>query len=215
MWVATGWSSPCENVSAMTTTLCRRRRGSRSCPALSRRFRDPFHFRDPADGSDYLLFTASLKASASEYNGVIGIARAEGDGLDGWRIVAAADYPPMVSTMKWNARSCAVHDGRYYAFWSTQRRTFAPGGPTGPNGLYGMVADSLFGHYRPLNGSGLVAANPLEEPLQTYSWWVTDDLEVAGFVDHWGLEGRSLDDHPDLVDQPVWRHARAAFSHCA
>ena len=33
-------------------------------------FRDPAFFRDPADGCDYLLFTASLAASASAWNGV-------------------------------------------------------------------------------------------------------------------------------------------------
>ena len=31
-----------------------------------------FHFRDPADGLDYLLFTASDPASASSFNGVVG-----------------------------------------------------------------------------------------------------------------------------------------------
>ena len=66
-------------------------------------------------------------------------------------------------------------------------------------GLYGMVCDTLFGTYQPLNGTGLVAANPADEPSQTYSWWVTHDLQVAGFIDHWGLNGRNLDDHPDLV----------------
>ena len=35
--------------------------------------------------------------------------------------------------------------------------------------------------------------------MQTYSWWVTHDLQVAGFIDHWGLEGRRLEHYPDLV----------------
>lgn len=192
-----GWSNPCESVASddQHYVVAGEAEGQ---PGFIKAFRDPYQFRDPADGSDYLLFTGSLKASTSEYNGVVGIARAEGAGLDGWRLL-----PPLLSADGLNNEMerpvLRVHDGRYYVFWSTQRRTFAPGGPTGPNGLYGMVADSLFGDYRPLNGSGLVAANPLEEPLQSYSWWVTDDLEVAGFVDHWGLEGRSLSDHPDLV----------------
>lgn len=92
-----------------------------------------------------------------------------------------------------------VRDGRYYLFWSTQRRTFDPAGPTGPNGLYGMVAQRLAGPWQPLNGTGLVAPNPPEEPFQTYSWWVMDSLEVVGFIDHWGLQGRSLEDYPELV----------------
>lgn len=167
-------------------------------PGFIKGFRDPFHFRDPADGSDYLLFTASLKGSISEFNGVTGIARADGPDFSSWQIL-----PPLLSADGVNNEMerpiLRFVDGRYYAFWSTQTRTFAPDGPKGPNGLYGMVAERLFGPYRPLNGTGLVAANPVDEPLQSYSWWVTDDLEVAGFIDNWGLEGRSLHDNPDLV----------------
>ena len=86
-----------------------------------------------------------------------------------------------------------VVDGRYYLFWSTQAKTFAPEVTSGPTGLYGMVADSLFGPYAPLNGHGLVAANPVEEPEQTYSWWVCHDLSVIGFINHWGMNGEAID----------------------
>jgi levansucrase len=167
-------------------------------PGFIKGFRDPCHFRDPANGTDYLLFTASSKESASAYDGVIGIARALDSDFGIWQCL-----PPLISAEGVNNEMerpiVRYVDSRYYIFWSTQRRTFAPDGPTGPNGLYGMVADSMFGPYRPLNGTGLVAANPAEEPLQSYSWWVTADLDVAGFVDHWGLDGRSLEAHPDLV----------------
>jgi levansucrase len=194
---ATGWSEPFENVISDDHhyVIAREADGQ---PGFIKAFRDPYHFRDPADGADYLLFTASLKQSGSDYNGAVGIARAHGNGFDAWQLL-----PPLLSADNLNNEMerpvLRVIDGRYYCFWSTQRRTFAPGGPSGPNGLYGMVADSLFGEYRPLNGSGLVAANPAAEPFQTYSWWVTHDLEVAGFIDHWGLKGRALDEHPDLV----------------
>jgi levansucrase len=167
-------------------------------PGFIKAFRDPFHFRDPADDKDYLLFTASLKASESEFNGVMGIAAASGDGFAEWTLL-----PPLLSADALNNEMerpiMRFHHGLYYAFWSTQQRTFAPDGPSGPNGLYGMVAETLFGPYRPLNGTGLVAANPLDEPVQTYSWWVTQDLEVAGFIDYWGLAGRSLEGDPDLA----------------
>jgi levansucrase len=194
---ATDWSYPLENiVSDDDHYMIANEAVGR--PGFIKGFRDPFHFRDPADGADYLLFTASLKASTSEFNGVIGIARAEGEGLVSWQIL-----PPLLSADEINNEMerpiLRFVNGLYYAFWSTQTRTFAPDGPKGPNGLYGMVADTLFGPYRPLNGTGLVAANPLEEPLQSYSWWVTADLEVAGFIDHWGLEGRCLEGNPDLV----------------
>jgi levansucrase len=194
---AADWSEPHENVvSDDHHYIVAREAAGR--PGYIKAFRDPYHFCDPADATDYLLFTASLKSSSSEYNGVVGIARADGRALDTWQIL-----PPLLSADGLNNEMerpvLRIVDGRYYCFWSTQRRTFAPGGPAGPNGLYGMVADSLFGEYRPLNGSGLVAANPLDEPLQSYSWWVTDTLEVAGFIDHWGLEGRALQDNPALV----------------
>ena len=192
-----GWSEPFENIISDDHhyVVAREAEGR---PGYIKAFRDPYHFRDPADGKDYLLFTASLKASTSEFNGVVGIAVADGDDFAEWTLL-----PPLLSADTLNNEMerpvLRVHNGLYYAFWSTQRRTFALDGPSGPNGLYGMVAETLFGPYRPLNGSGLVAANPLEEPLQTYSWWVTADLEVAGFIDHWALKGRQLETNPDLV----------------
>jgi levansucrase len=193
----TDWSAPFENIVSddhhyVVAQEIEGRAG------FIKAFRDPYHFRDPADGKDYVLFTASLKASQSNFNGVIGIAAATGNGFSEWKLL-----PPLLSADGLNNEMerpvLRVHEGLYYTFWSTQRRTFAPGGPSGPNGLYGMVAETLFGPYRPLNGTGLVAANPLDEPLQTYSWWVTDDMEVAGFIDHWGLKGRNLETNPDLV----------------
>ncbi len=191
------WSEPFENVVSDDEhyVVAREAQGR---PGFIKAFRDPFHFRDPADGRDYLLFTASLKQSVSEFNGAIGIARASDAKLSEWQLL-----PPLLSADGLNNELerpvLRVDGGNYYIFWSTQRRTFAPDGPAGPNGLYGMVSATLFGDYKPLNGTGLVAANPLHEPLQSYSWWVTHDLEVAGFVDHWGLKGRSLEAHPDLV----------------
>jgi levansucrase len=191
------WSTPVENVVADDAhyIVTRHNQGE---PGFIKGFRDPFHFRDPADGRDYVLFTASLKGSDSSFNGVIGIARAAAGDLQNWEIL-----PPLVSANGLNNEMerpvLRAVEGRYYIFWSTQKRTFAPDGPAGPNGLYGMVADSLFGPYRPINGSGLVVANPVAEPLQSYSWWVTQDLIVAGFVDHWGLQGRSLSEFPELV----------------
>lgn len=192
-----GWSEPVESVAAdgKTYVIVNQTVGQ---PGFIKGFRDPFFFRDPADGADYLLFTASDPASPSAFNGVIGLARAAGPGFAGWRLL-----PPVVSAAGLNNEMerpvLRVRDGRYYLFWSTQRRTFDPAGPTGPNGLYGMVADSIAGPWRPLNGTGLVAPNPAEEPVQTYSWWVTADLEVAGFIDFWGLKGVDPVEQPELA----------------
>lgn len=144
-------------------------------------FRDPAWFRDPADGQEYLIFTASLAGARSEYNGAVGIARRDGGG---WTLL-----PPLVHADGVNnelERAHVVfHAGRYYLFWATQSATFAPHLAAAPTGLYGMVADSLFGPYQPLNGSGLVLSNPDCSPAQSYSWSVTADLEVSSFVDFW------------------------------
>jgi levansucrase len=195
----TDWKTPFENVVAdgIEYVVVDHNEG---CPGFIKGFRDPFHFRDPADGSDYVLFTASLKPSSSDYNGAIGIARSDDSSWSQWELL-----PPLISA------DCVNNElerpvlrcvgGLYYVFWSTQRKTFAPGGPAGPNGLYGMVADSLFGPYRPLNGTGLVAPNPAEEPFQTYSWWVDSELHVVGFVDLWNLDGQKPSDNPELVQR--------------
>ncbi len=159
-------------------------------------FRDPGYFYDPADGKEYLLFSASLGSATSDYNGAVGIA--ERTGQDSWKLLSPLAHADGVNNEMERAH-IVVKDGLYYLFWVTQAGTFNPDGPVGPTGLYGMVADSLFGDYKPLNGTGLVLANPPEEPSQTYSWHVTSELLVSSFVDHWGLDGRNLSDNPELV----------------
>jgi levansucrase len=77
----------------------------------------------------------------------------------------------------------------YYVFWVTQTSTFAPDVPTGPTGLYGMAARSLVGPWTPLNGSGLVLANPADDPRRAYSWFVSAEGVVASFVDDPGGQG--------------------------
>ncbi len=155
-------------------------------------FRDPAYFRDPADGREYLIFTASLAGTSSDYNGAVGIAERTDNG---WKLL-----PPLVHADDVNnelERAHVVyHDGSYYAFWATQNSTFAPGLNHAPNGLYGMVSDNLLGEYRPLNGTGLVLANPDEEPLQSYSWFVTRELLVSSFVDFRGLNGEPVPTDP-------------------
>ncbi|MEL7541579.1 MAG: glycoside hydrolase family 68 protein [Pseudomonadota bacterium] len=176
-------------------------------PGKIKAFRDPSYFRDPSDNQEYLLFTGSLKHSNSDFNGVVGIAKADGNTLGEWSLL-----PPLVTADKLNNELERPHliarDGCYYLFWSTHSATFAPDGPIGPTGLYGMVADHPLGPYRPLNGTGLVAANPPTEPSQGYSWLVLDNLEVTSFVDYWGLNGRSIEDNSALAR----KHFGGAFA---
>lgn len=142
-------------------------------------FRDPAYFRDPADGAEYLAFTASLGQSDNPFNGAFGLAV---KGPAGWVLAPPCLHADGVNNELERAH-LVFHGEHYYAFWSTQTATFAPGLRHAPGGLYGMVADSMAGPWRPLNGSGLVLANPADCPQQTYSWYVDADLTVCSFVD--------------------------------
>lgn len=148
-------------------------------PGTIKAFRDPAFFRDPADGSEYLAFTASLAASGSAFNGAFGLARKGGSG---WVLIPPCLHADGVNNELERAH-LVFHAQHYYAFWSTQTGTFAPELRHAPGGLYGMVAESMQGPWRPLNGSGLVLANPPDRPLQTYSWFVDAELTVCSFVD--------------------------------
>jgi levansucrase len=148
-------------------------------PGQIKAFRDPAWFRDPADGAEYLVFTASLAGAATAFNGAIGLARRH---ADGWHLLPPIIHADGVNNELERAH-VVFHDGRYFAFWATQSSTFAPALRHAPGGLYGMVANRLAGPWRPLNGSGLVLCNPPAAPQQSYSWFVSSDLVVASFVD--------------------------------
>lgn len=172
-------------------------------PGFIKAFRDPFPFRDPADGRQWLLFTGSQANATSAFNGVVGLARPTGDG--GYRLEAPLLGADGVNN-ELERPHIVVRDGHYYLFFSTQRRTFAPG-VTGPNGLYGFVAPTIRGPYAPINGSGLVLQNPVDEPVQAYSWLVLPDLRVASFIDFHSLDGRT----PDQVAAAGVDEARKHF----
>ena len=148
-------------------------------------FRDPGYFLDPRTGQHWLLFTGSLASSGSTFNGAIGAAAASGDGFIDWEVL-----PPVISADGLNNELERPHvvfaNDLYYLFWSTQSHVFNPQGPVGPTGLYGMVSRTMSDPWAPLNGSGLVIANPPEAPRQAYSWYVLPDLSVTSFVDDWG-----------------------------
>ena len=164
-------------------------------PGLIKAYRDPAWSVDPATGQRHVLFTGSAGWSDHDYNGVVGIAT-----LHGTEWVLGDPLVEAVGVNNELERAhVVVRGGRYYLFWSTQTRTFAPESVKGPNGLYAMVAESLSGPWRPVNGSGLVAGNPAAEPTQGYSWWVTGEDEVWSFIDHWGMQGRSFEAQPELL----------------
>ncbi len=189
------WGEPAELVRAdgQRYVIARETEGK---PGLIKAFRDPAWFRDPATGRCHILFTGSAAWADDEYNGLVGLATQQDDGS--WAL-----DDPLIEAVGVNNElerpHVIVREGRYYLFWSTQSRTFAPGGPSGPNGLYGAMAEAIDGPWTPVNGSGLVAANPAPEPTQGYSWWVTGEGEVWSFIDHWGMQGRSFAEHPALL----------------
>ena len=182
------WSVPVESVAADGQIYSRDMTGGGAIGTI-KAFRDPAWFCDPADGAEYIVFAASLAQSSSPWNGAIGVARGGGGQ---WTL-----EPPLITADGVNnelERPHLVHsDQRYYCFWSTQRKVFADGGPSGPTGLYGMVAEHLAGPWTPLNGTGLVCGNPPDAPIQAYSWLVLGDLSVISFVDRPGLTGDPVD----------------------
>ena len=139
-------------------------------------FRDPWFFEDPETGRTHLLFESNTPPAPDDcggdtdqqaFNGCVGLAVSpSGDPLE-WEF-----RPPIFDSVCVNQeieRPHVVHrDGRYYLFVSSHVDTFAPG-LAGYDALYGFVADSVAGEYRPLNESGLVVTNPASAPFQHLS----------------------------------------------
>lgn len=153
--------------------------------------RDPEYFRDPADGREYILFTANAAFKPGPFNGVVGIA--ERRGPTDWALLPPIIAAPEVSSQL-ERPHVIVRDATYYVFFSTHAFTFAEDG-AGPEGLYGFATTSgdFRGQYVPLNRHGLVAGNPQSKPMQTYSYLalpsprgalVMSYLNTAGNVDN-------------------------------
>ncbi len=169
-------------------------------------FRDPWFFEDPATGEAWLLFEGNTPvpegsdacggdAVQQEFNGNIGVAHSPtGDPTD-WTL-----EDPLLEAVCVNQElerpHVIVRDGSYYLFFSSHDHTFAPG-LEGFDGLYGFVADSLRGEYRPLNGSGLVVTNPSNARYQAYSWLAflhREEILVTSFLNYYDLGPLSIDD---------------------
>ena len=149
-------------------------------PGMIRAFRDPFYFTAGESRSEHLVFTASSVDVTSRYNGAIGYAEFSRS-TDSWEHRGAIIVSSDVATELERAHVIEF-GGLYYLFWSTPAYAFRMdlGYPTG---LYGAVAERLDGKFRLLNGHGLVLTNPENRPFEQYSWFVSRDLTVQGFVD--------------------------------
>jgi levansucrase len=175
-------------------------------------FRDPWFFEDPATGETHLLFEANAPAperegddpettNRREFNGCVGVAASPSGDPRSWEL-----RPPLLDAVEVNQElerpHVVVADGRYYLFVCSHVHTFAPG-VTGPDALYGFVADAFEGEYRPLNGSGLVATNPPDAPFQAYSWMAfahEEEVLVQSFLNYYDFAGDSLDAIAELPE---------------
>lgn len=148
-------------------------------------FRDPAWFRDPSDGAEYLLLAASVGGSDDPGPwGAIGVARLrDGRGSGRWEMLPDPILQSVGSNRELERPHVIVRDGRYYLFVSTQTHTSTLD-PAQPTGLYCYVADRLQGPYLPVDGDGLVLANPDDRPHLAYAWWVLEDLRVASFLNY-------------------------------
>ncbi|WP_226023896.1 glycoside hydrolase family 68 protein [Halomicrobium salinisoli] len=175
-------------------------------------FRDPWFYEDPRTGETYLLFEANTPLSETDdtcgdgtdrrqYNGCVGVAVSPSRDPFDWELRA----PLLVGTgvnHELERPHVVRHDDRYYLFVSTHRHMFAPG-VEGYEGLYGWVADSFRGPYRPINDSGLVVTNPSDAPFQSYSWMVYahgEELLVHSFFNYYDFAGDSLDEITQLSE---------------
>ncbi|MBX0359530.1 glycoside hydrolase family 68 protein [Halobacillus sp. Nhm2S1] len=185
-------------------------------------FRDPWFFEDKHTGETYITFEGNSAGQASdqvcqprnigdesfqqtheapdgsaEFNGNVGLAVSKSEDLTEWEAL-----PPVLEADCVNQQLERPHfvmkGNQYYLFVDSHKFTFAPG-IQGPDGLYGFTADSLYGNYEPLNGSGLVVANPEDNPFQAYSWIVLPNGKVISFINFVELGDVSL---VDVGSQP-------------
>ena len=183
-----GWTDPVEVAAARCTLHARDERG-RQRSGRSRRFAIPSSSAIRRTVPTICCSQRRWPDRSSPWNGVIGVARCV---AGEWSLQAPLIEADGVNN-ELERPHIVIRGGRYYCFWSTQTKVFAAGGPQGPTGLYGMVAERFAGPWRPLNGSGLVLCNPSAAPHQAYSWLVLDDLRVLSFADFVALPAAPTD----------------------
>lgn len=186
-------------------------------------FRDPYFFQDPKSGENYLLFEANsagtleertseleyigsnsfrqnqeVPDNSKEFNGSIGIAKASKGDLTKFEVL-----PPLLEANYVNEElerpSIIVKGNNYYLFTKTHPEKFATN-LSAPEGLYGFMSKTLIGGYKPLNESGLVIANPTDNPYQAYSWMVMPNGTVISFVNYVHVDGKDI---YQIGDQPA------------
>ncbi|KGX89288.1 levansucrase [Pontibacillus halophilus JSM 076056 = DSM 19796] len=192
-------------------------------------FRDPWYYLDPESGCEFVLFEGNTAITpavrecepqnigdgdfrsgndvpngAAQFNGNVGIMLLRNSDYTEWELLPAILEAECVN-QQLERPHIVYSGGRYHLFIISHQFTFAPG-LDGPDGLYGFVANNLFGNYVPLGEGGLVIANPPEQPFQAYSWLVLPDLSAESFVNYFNLEGLSLNEVGNQPDQYIFNH---------
>lgn len=192
-------------------------------------FRDPWYYKDSKTGEEYILFEANsagtleerelkdeyigsdeysqdndIPEGAKRANGSVGIAK-----INNGDFTNLTTLPPILESNYVNEeleRPHIVNKGnKYYLFVDTHISKYAEG-ITGPEGLYGFVSDSLHGEYKPLNDSGLVLANPTDNPYQAYSWVVMPNGKVISFLNYYDLDGLSVSEIGNMSSEYQFNH---------
>lgn len=157
--------------------------------------RDPRPFVDPKTGETYLIYEIDQPNKRGEYpvddaskgylppeyelqgnrwaSGGIGISLAVNG--DFTKLVHLNPLLTSFGSCVQTERPKMIHyKGKYYLFTITHHDMFDEG-VNGADGLYGFVSDSLFGEFKPINGSGQIVLNPPDDPQMCYS----HDIGVA------------------------------------
>jgi levansucrase len=126
---------------------------------------------------------------------------ADDEELTSWTLL-----PPLLDALEVNNELERPHhlyiDDRYYMFFTSGSADrfdpeLADVQAIRPKGLYGFVADEFQGPYIPLNESGLVLANPLAAPAQTYSYQVLPGGYVFMFINYVNTGQEGIQDISD------------------
>lgn len=124
-------------------------------------WRDPFVFQDPKSKKYFMTISARVKNKAREYNGCVAIA--ESNNLTEWKILPPIFSPQVYDEIE--TTQVIFHNGFYYLFFSTFESSYEPNFAKEKDsfgGLHCYYSDNLFGHYKPVNGSGVVLGNEEE-----------------------------------------------------
>lgn len=162
-----------------------------------------------ANNSNEANNTLPVSPQAKYYNGNIGLAAAKQDSMEDFELL-----PPILHANCTNQqleRPHATFSGGLVYLWTISHKfTFSPAlQDNGVDGLYGFVGPSIRSDYLPLNGSGLVLANPPQNNEQAYSWYVMPGGFVEAFLDN--VQGEFAGTLAPTVKMVTKKHTQTSF----